>query len=398
MVTNLDDLAATSQKSAPLSDTAKFSTHFADAERKDIKDLDKDIWRATCNDVINGIMTIANGFFAVLNDKRQVVAINETFVKHLGIDQPGALLGLRLGEVVGCIHAGDMPGGCGTSEYCSTCGAAVAIMGSMATMQPQERSCSLTVKKGDQNVDLFFNVRCCPHVIDDNLYVLLFMQDNSMQQYRACLDRTFHHDIKNILCALIGKSELLSLQKQPSEKMQKDLHHIVLRIAQEMEIQNSISKSLDLSYKPLYSEINANSILTEVDQLFHNHPLKGDRMLETSYLPHDVKLKTDFHLVSRIVINMVTNALEATPDCGKVKLSAELHQNTLSYCVWNPGEIPHDIALRIFQRNFSTKADLGRGFGTYSMKLFGEKVLGGSVQFDSSEDSGTIFRFSLITQ
>jgi signal transduction histidine kinase len=271
-------------------------------------------------------------------------------------------------------------------------------MAAMETRQPQERTCALTVEKDHQKVDLYFSVRSCPLVIDDNLYVLLFLQDISVQQYRACLDRTFFHDINNILCALIGKSELLSLRLDPSEEKLKELHHIVLRVAQEISIQNSLQKSLDVSYKPLYAEVNVNNFLAEVDQLFHDHPLTAHRRLEVTFAPYEIAVTTDFHLASRIVINMVTNALEATPSGGKVTLYVEPQQNSISFCVWNTGLIPDDIARRIFQRNFSTKSSLGRGFGTYSMKLFGEQVLGGSVQFESSCENGTTFNFTLLLQ
>lgn len=374
------------------------STHFAPAERKNGAELDEDVRRATTNDFIDGLMKISNGLFAVLNDKRQVISLNDSFIKLLGVEDTGQILGLRLGETVSCIHACEMPGGCGTSEFCSTCGAVVSIMAALETRQPQERTCALTVEKDGQNVDLYFSVRCCPLVIDDSLYILLFLQDISMQQYRACLDRTFFHDINNILCALVGKSELLSTRIQPTEDKLKELHHIVLRISQEISIQNSLQKSLDVSYKPLYADVTANSILSEVDQLFHDHPLTAYRIFEVSHSPYDIAITTDFHLASRIVINMVTNALEATRKGGKVTLSTKPQLNSVSFCVWNEGTIPEDISRRIFQRNFSTKGSMGRGFGTYSMKLFGEQVLGGSVQFESSEENGTLFSFTLFSR
>jgi signal transduction histidine kinase len=266
----------------------------------------------------------------------------------------------------------------------------------METRQPQEQTCALTVEKDNQKVDLYFNVRSCPLVVEGDLFVLLFLQDISIQQYRACLDRTFFHDINNILCALIGKSELLSLHAQPSEEKLQELHHIVLRISQEIAIQNSLQKSLDASYKPLYSDVNVNSILSEVDQLFKDHPLVDHRTLKVKYAPYDIAITTDFHLASRIVINMVTNALEASSDDGTVSVSIEPLQNCISFCVWNAGVIPEDIGRRIFQRNFSTKSAMGRGFGTYSMKLFGEQVLGGSVLFSTAEDEGTKFKFTLL--
>ena len=92
---------------------------------------------------------------------------------------------------------------------------------------------------------------------------------------------------------------------------------------------------------------------------------------------------------------MIINALEATAENGEVKIWIEHNGDFLSFCVWNAEEITGDVKNRIFQRNFSTKSELGRGLGTYSMKLFGEEVLGGKVDFTTSEAEGTVFRFSL---
>lgn len=91
---------------------------------------------------------------------------------------------------------------------------------------------------------------------------------------------------------------------------------------------------------------------------------------------------------------MVTNALEATEKGGTVKIWLEPEPDTLSFCVWNAQEIPRKVGIRMFQRNFSTKEQAGRGLGTCSMKLLGEKILGGQVSFASSGKEGTIFRFA----
>lgn len=63
------------------------------------------------------------------------------------------------------------------------------------------------------------------------------------------------------------------------------------------------------------------------------------------------------------------------------------------FSVWNPETIHPDVARRIFQRNFSTKDAPGRGIGTFSMKLLGEKILGGKVRFTTSALEGTFFSF-----
>jgi len=89
--------------------------------------------------------------------------------------------------------------------------------------------------------------------------------------------------------------------------------------------------------------------------------------------------------------------LEASPTNGKVKFWIEDEEDFVSFCVWNKAFIPQSVAPRIFQRNFSTKEQDGRGIGTYSMKLFGEKILNGRVSFTTSETDGTIFKFACPT-
>ena len=92
---------------------------------------------------------------------------------------------------------------------------------------------------------------------------------------------------------------------------------------------------------------------------------------------------------------MIINSCEATEKMGIVRVWIEQNNDTISFCCWNLSQIPEEIALRIFQRNFSTKGQDGRGFGTFSMKYFGEKVLGGKLGFVTSASKGTTFRFTL---
>ena len=90
--------------------------------------------------------------------------------------------------------------------------------------------------------------------------------------------------------------------------------------------------------------------------------------------------------------NMLKNALEATPNGGTVTLGCRILENNIQFSVHNPGFIPRDVQLQIFQRSFSTKAP-NRGTGTYSMKLL-SSFLSGTVVFSTSEEKGTVFMAS----
>jgi hypothetical protein len=106
-------------------------------------------------------------------------------------------------------------------------------------------------------------------------------------------------------------------------------------------------------------------------------------------IPQD-PFDTDLALLGRVLVNMLRNAIEAAPG-GPIRLSCARVGDRYRFSVHNPGVIPDDVAARIFRRSFSTKATRGRGLGTYSMKLFGERVLGGEVGFTTSADEGTTF-------
>ena len=369
-------------------------TFFASPERATHEELAAKISNLARNPLIDGLMAAANSLFTVLDEHRQVIAINESFLKLMGIEDAASVLGLRPGEMVNCVHSHEMEGGCGTSSYCSTCGAVIAIVSAMELNGPVERTCAITVERYNKEAELFFQVRCCPVDIEGSRFVLMFLQDISLQQQNANLERTFFHDMSNVLMALGAKSDMLS--KDGGKSVVADVQKLVTRLIQEFSVQKTLSHSLVHTYQPLYREFPINRVLSSLDEMFLNNSRFGSRTVDISSVSDDLTLVSDENLVRRILENMINNALEASDEHGTVKVFVEPGGSSLSFCVWNRRVIPEDIGKRIFQRNFTTKDGLGHGLGTFSMKLFGEQVLGGAVGFSSSEKDGTLFRFTLM--
>ena len=108
-----------------------------------------------------------------------------------------------------------------------------------------------------------------------------------------------------------------------------------------------------------------------------------------------MQVRTDPSLLSRILTNMLKNAFEATEAGGEVRLAVDTENGSVSFNVWNRASMPESVALRIFQRHFSTRKGPGRGSGTYSMKFFGEDILRGKMDFTTTKDAGTLFKFTL---
>ena len=369
-------------------------TLFAPAEKADTQELAAEIEAVSQNPVVSGLLHSIGGLLAVLDEHRQVIALNHSFLDMLGIQDASQALGLRLGEALECIHAHDVPGHtCGSTRYCSTCGAAIAIMASLGQDAATERICALTARKDGRPLELALLIRCQPIRLAGKRFLLVFLQDITQQQQRAALERTFFHDINNMLCMLSGASELLA-KEHPSEWTEM-VCQTSARLIKEVAIQQCLSMNDEQSYQPLWSDLTTGQIRKELQSFFVAHPVAQGKNVEFTMAEPEIVIKTDLSLILRVLCNMVLNALEATEKGGTVRVSLAPQAGHVVFSVWNAGEIPADIAQRIFQRNFSTKEEAGRGIGTFSMKLFGEKILGGVVEFTTSAEEGTTFRLIL---
>ncbi|MCF8113285.1 MAG: PAS domain-containing sensor histidine kinase [Desulfotignum sp.] len=368
-------------------------TYFASPQRTDDAQLALEIEEVSKSPVVSGILKSISGFIAILDEHRQIIALNDSFLKMLGIHDPKEALGLRPGEALQCVHANGEPAGCGTTKYCSTCGAAVAIVSSLGQDIPCERLCALSTSRGGQPVDLALLVKSQPIKIESRKFILLFLQDITTQEQRAALERTFYHDINNMLTMLLLASELL-IEDQPSQ-LAATIHQAAYRLSKEVAIQRSLSDGSVSSYQAMWDDFSIEVIFEELRSFFNNHPAAREKKIEYQNVHPNLFVKTDICLLLRVLCNMIINALEATEKNGVVKVWSEHKNQMLDFCVWNSQAIPPETSQRIFQRNFSTKSQAGRGIGTYSMKLFGEKILGGKVRFSSSKEDGTIFKFSV---
>lgn len=368
-------------------------TYFASPDRTKPHTLAHEIDIVSQSPVMTGLLHSVNGLLAVLDANRQILALNDSFIKMLGIDDPHKALGLRPGEALHCIHAQDDPAGCGTTPFCSTCGAVIAIVSSLSEDRPIERICTLTACRGDNQVDIVLQVRSQPMTIQGQRFLLLFVQDVTLHQQRAALERAFYHDVNNMLTLLVGASELLN--EEASSKLSETIHHASLRLQQEVAIQRSLAQSNTNEYTPMWHTYTVGQIIDELRIVAEHHPSAINKKILFSNNNREASIRTDLSLVIRVLLNMVINALEATIDAGQIKIAVRAWNHDIVFEVWNAQTIPDDVARRVFQKNFSTKNQPGRGVGTYSMKFFGEKILGGGVSFFSSPEQGTLFKLSL---
>lgn len=373
------------------------NTFFASPERSRGDELHVELCEVASNEVLKGILRNTSGMLAILNEHRQILAINDTLLKMLGIEDPERVLGLRPGEAINCIHANDMPAGCGTSKFCASCGAAIAIVSSIDSDKPQERTCLAQVKRDGKIADLYLRVTASPIEYRGHRFIMLFLQDISIMQKRALLERVFFHDISNIAMALLSGAEMLNVCKldQRCEETAQDILEAANMLAHEIKLQKILIGDEPIEMGLNMREVSTREIVEDILRMFRNHPAAKGKVILAEDISEDRHFYTDKSLGLRVLNNMMLNALEASDDGDEIRIAVENSPKDIFFKIWNRKSIPEPIALRMFQRNFSTKADTGRGLGTYSMKLFAEHYLDGEITFTTAPEIGTTFTLKL---
>ena len=370
------------------------STYFASAARASAEVLADDIQRLTGHPVSEAILAGFGGIVLILNAQRQIVAANRTLLDKIGIADPGTALGYRPGEVLRCSHSVDAPGGCGTNKACRDCGFAIAAVTCPTAGQSVERECLMTRMVDGVEEACEFRVRATPLALQGRAFTAVTLQDIRLEKRHDILQRVFLHDLGNLVGAVASLAELASAANAPDrESVLADLQEASQRLVDGVVTERDLIQMEAGEYVASRSTVPIRQVWASVLQTIRHHKAATGRRLEPPTM-HDDIITTDRVLLARVLINMVTNALEGTAPGGVVRLWHQLDPSLVTFCVHNEATIPERVALRVFQRSFTTKAGVGRGNGAYSMKLIGERYLGGTVSFETGPE-GTTFQIQL---
>ncbi len=370
------------------------STFFAPAERMPAGDIQR------CADLIQ-----ADSMMALLLDRhptptlfitgtRQIVYGNHAF-RSLAPNDWNSLLGLRLGEALGCDQVASAPSGCGTGEACRQCGAARAIADSLQNKRFCQDECLFSSEHRGLMAD--FRISAYPIRANGLELIAIAVEDVSAEKRRSALERTFFHDLLNTASGLQGLAELVTcgeLSAEEGREFSLQIRELAEDLIEEIRHQRRFLLAERGELEIERTCVNVQQFLQGVVRTHQNSPAACDRLLLLTGAP-SVNVSTDAVLLKRVIGNLVKNALEATSPGGTVSLWCDIVGSNLQFTVHNEGVIPKSAQHQIFHRSFSTKGSPGRGIGTYSVKLFGEKYLGGRVRFTTGEAEGTRFVFTL---
>ncbi len=360
-------------------------------------DIDASVHALAGHPLVVAILDSANVFMVIVNDELQIIAANKAMLDELGDESAEGLRGKRLGEAIRCVNADNDEGGCAASANCRACGTSRYILRSQQTGRPEKGECLLVMGRRDGQHTSEYNVRATPVAIDGRSFTVVALQDISDSKRRRVLERVFIHDLKNTLTGLIGWSEeLAERMRDDEEESASSIERLSRRLAAEVSYYRALLEVEANEFQPHMQSVFPIEIIENLSAVFSRHNAARGKSLAVNKPIPDIRFHTDPSVLERVLINMVKNAFEATPEGGTVRIGCTANNSIFRFTVWNEGVIPREISRHIFQRSFSTKSDTGRGIGTYSMKLFGERVLGGRVWFTSTCEEGTSFHIELL--
>jgi two-component system sensor histidine kinase HydH len=200
------------------------------------------------------------------------------------------------------------------------------------------------------------------------------------------------HDLKTPLVAIGGLSRQLS-KKMASDFPQREKVEVIRQQADRLE--NMVLNMLDFA-KPLTvsrTSCDLNQILKQANEAVYETALKRD--IEVDIQINEVPdCKLDESKILQVLINLISNAIEASPIGETVTVSLQSHMSVLRIEVTDRGKgVNESIAEKVFEP-FVTSKKKGTGLGLPICRKIIE-AHAGKLEYTNNNDVGTTFRVSI---
>jgi two-component system sensor histidine kinase HydH len=201
------------------------------------------------------------------------------------------------------------------------------------------------------------------------------------------------HDMKTPLIAIGGYARSIKKNLSETDPNQEKLDTIV----KETERLDNLTRDILLYARPVPSNRppqDLNKLIRDCCPLAKESAKKRNIRIEFSLSPSLPALSMDKAALERTLLNLLMNAVQASPDGGLVTIRTELRGREAVISIGDEGQgIPHEIRKQIFFPFFTTKKE-GTGLGlSIAYKIV--KAHGGKITVTNNSRKGTIFEVHL---
>ncbi len=200
------------------------------------------------------------------------------------------------------------------------------------------------------------------------------------------------HDIRNPLQAIASDAYLAKtdLALMPEGEAKEGMKESLAGIEKNVEYINKIVQDLQDFVKPLKPTVQETDVEALCQDVLLNNGLPKNIDASCIVEKEAKKAIADPAMLKRILSNLVSNAVQAMPQGGKLDIHAVKEGGDIVITVQDTGVgIPQEIRPKLFTPLFTTKSK-GQGFGLAVVKRMTE-ALGGKITFESETGKGTKF-------
>jgi signal transduction histidine kinase len=229
-------------------------------------------------------------------------------------------------------------------------------------------------------------------------------QLNQLQQYRDDLTNMVVHDLRNPLTSIIGN---LSMLQQDSAQFDPEQQAMVTSsMSSSEEVMTMLNDLLSVN-KMEQGQIAikreafgaADWLRARASRLESMSQRQGIR-LSVQVAPQNLQIHGDKQLLSRVVDNLVTNALHHTDKGGEIRLLAERNDDNETVITVQdngegiePADVPH-VFDKFYRADSNTRHTTGAGLGLAFCKL-AVQAHNGRIWVESKKGQGSAFSFTV---
>ncbi len=201
------------------------------------------------------------------------------------------------------------------------------------------------------------------------------------------------HEVGNPLAAISSLVQLLN-RRNIDEQTRERLHMVDDQLRR---IQRTLRELVDFSRPATKAEILADihGVIDAALNIAKYYKRRKGKRIITSYARGIPTIRVVRDQLTQVVLNLILNAMDATPEGGSIELRTSLEGGWLRIDVRDtgPGILPQHRD-RIFQPYFTTK-DTGTGLGLFVCRNIVEQQLRGHIELTASSPAGTTFTIYL---
>jgi signal transduction histidine kinase len=230
------------------------------------------------------------------------------------------------------------------------------------------------------------------HLVEENVRLERKVAEGERLAALGQMAATVAHEVKNPLSAIKSIAQVMSEDEALRTQHARDLNLIV---GETDRLSKSVSQLLSFASKqpPATTPCRADELVRSVVGLFRADAAERNVVLQSSAITNAALDGVQTAAIRDALSNLVPNALQATPACGKVTIEANVVSAEIVFAVTDTGPgIAAEMQTRIWEPFFTTK-QRGTGLGLAIVRKRMEEA-GGSARLAPSRN-GEGARFEL---